>query len=224
MPWSPYIEAEFQKPYFQELSKTLAKEAKQYTILPAKEDIFKAFRLCELEDVRVICLAQDPYANRVNACGLCFATNPGVPIPASLKNIHKELQSDLNIQPPNHGDLRAWCKEGVMLLNTILTVREGQSASHRNLGWEKFTDAMISVLNQQDRPLAWIMWGSYAQSKMKLLDNSKHLIISSSHPSPLSTNQKSSTFFGSKPFSKVNEFLQAHEISPINWHIGDVNG
>lgn len=214
--WYQALKGEFQKPYYKTLFETVRKEYQERQIYPPAEDLFTAFHLTPLADVKVVILGQDPYHGEHQAHGLCFSVKPGVEIPPSLVNIYKELQDDLGCTIPSHGYLTKWAKQGVLMLNTVLTVRAHQANSHRGIGWEQFTDAAIRVLNEQDRPIVFILWGRPAQMKKAMLNNPKHLILEAPHPSPLSSYRG---FFGSKPFSKTNIFLKEHNIEPIDWQI-----
>ena len=185
-------------------------------IYPKSKDIFKAFELTSFEDVKVIIVGQDPYHGPNQANGLAFSVNSGTNFPPSLLNIYKEYSSDLSLSLPNDGDLSSWAKQGVLLLNSILTVESGHPGSHKNLGWEKFTNAIIRALSDKKKYLVFILWGAYAQSKKVFIDSSNHHIISSPHPSPLSAHRG---FFGSKPFSRCNEYLRENKIDEINWKI-----
>lgn len=185
-------------------------------IFPEPENIFRALALTPLSKVKVVILGQDPYHGAGQANGLCFSVNKGMKLPPSLKNIYKELESDCGISPVNHGDLSAWAKQGVLLLNSILTVEMGLAGSHRGKGWEGLTDDIIRYLSSQKRPIAFVLWGDYAQKKGIMIEESKHLVIRSPHPSPLSAYRG---FFGSRPFSKINEFLIAHGQGPIDWRL-----
>ena len=213
--WQKAVGQEFQKPYMQNLKAFLRqeKDAKK-NIYPKSKDVFKAFEYAPIEKVKVVILGQDPYHGVGQAHGLCFSVPPAVAIPPSLQNIYKELHEDLGIPPVKHGCLVSWAKQGVLLLNSVLTVEQGQANSHQGKGWEIFTDKVISILNQQARPIAFILWGSYAQKKGETIDPAKHLVIKSAHPSPLSAYRG---FFGSKPFSKVNAYLVANGETPIDW-------
>lgn len=214
--WSEVLEQkEFQKPYFKELSQQLYEDEKQYTIYPPKEDIFNAFKLCSFDKTRVVVLGQDPYFNEGQAMGLSFSVRKGVKIPPSLQNIYKELKSDLNISAPNYGDLSGWAQNGVLMLNNTLTVRKGSPNSHLDFGWSNFTNNIISLLNEEKKNLVFILWGKFAQSKVEYITDTSHFKICSPHPSPYSA---SSGFFGSKPFSKTNDFLLKTNQEPINWH------
>lgn len=214
--WYQALKGEFQKEYYKTLFETVRQEYRSRLIFPPAEDLFNAFHLTPLADVKVVILGQDPYHGEHQAHGLCFSVKPGVSIPPSLVNIYKELQDDLGCTIPSHGYLTKWAKQGVLMLNTVLTVRAHQANSHRGIGWEKFTDAAIRVLNEQDRPMVFILWGRPAQMKKVMLNNPKHLILEAPHPSPLSSYRG---FFGSKPFSKTNIFLKEHNMEPIDWQI-----
>ena len=191
-------------------------EYKNKTIYPKKEEVFKAFRLTSYENTKVVILGQDPYHGPGQAEGLSFSVRNGIQKPPSLQNIFKELKDDLGYDVPESGSLTNWAEEGVLLLNAVLTVEGGHAASHQGIGWEMFTDAVISKLNQKETPVVFIFWGSFARAKKKLITNNKHLVIESAHPSPLSAYNG---FFGSRPFSKANDFLLKNGIKPINWEI-----
>ena len=217
--WQALLEPEFAKAYYKELYDKVNEEYKTEKIYPPAEDIFNAFEFTPLSKVKAVILGQDPYHEPGQAHGLSFSVKPGIDIPPSLVNIYKELNSDLGCYIPNNGYLKKWADQGVMLLNTVLTVRAHQANSHRGMGWEEFTDAAIRVLNEIDRPLVFILWGRPAQMKASMLNNPKHLILKAPHPSPLSAYRG---FFGSKPFSKTNEFLKSHGIEPIDWQIDNL--
>ena len=217
--WLEPLKPEFSKEYYKKLYYTIMDEYKKHLVFPPADDVFNAYSLTPLKDVKVVIIGQDPYHNVGQAHGLCFSVRPDVEIPPSLVNIYKELQDDLGCYIPNNGYLVKWAKQGVLLLNTVLTVRAHQANSHRGLGWEEFTDATIRVLNEQDRPIVFILWGSPAQRKKTMLNNPKHLILEAPHPSPLSAYRG---FFGSKPFSKTNEFLIQNQLEPIDWQIENV--
>ncbi|MGN7357684.1 uracil-DNA glycosylase [Paenibacillus sp. SAF-054] len=217
--WDKQLEEEMAKPYFNDLRYALAKEYKLHTVYPSKENLFQALKLTSYEHTKVVILGQDPYHGPGQAHGLSFSVLPGVRIPPSLSNIYKELHSDLGIPIPNNGYLVPWAKQGVLLLNTVLTVREGQANSHKGLGWERFTDAVIEKLDERDKPAVFILWGSHAQKKGAFIDRSKHLVLESVHPSPLSAHRG---FFGSKPFSQTNTFLKEHGMEPIDWAIPNI--
>ena len=214
--WLEPLSEEFKKPYYKKLYDTVKSEYEARQIFPAAEDIFNAFEFTPLSEVKVVILGQDPYHNVGQAHGLCFSVKPDVAIPPSLVNIYQELHDDLGCTVPDNGYLVKWAKQGVMLLNTVLTVRAHAANSHRGIGWEEFTDAAIKILNQQDRPMVFILWGRPAQAKKAMLNNPKHLILEAPHPSPLSAHRG---FFGSKPFSKTNAFLEANGLAPIDWQI-----
>ena len=214
--WESALKPEFAKPYYAKLYKTVLNEYRTQTIYPPSGDIFNAFEFTPLENVRAVILGQDPYHGPGQANGLCFSVHKGIRIPPSLVNIYKELNADLGCPIPDHGDLTKWAKEGVLLLNTVLTVRAHEANSHRNIGWEEFTDAAIRVLADQDRPMVFILWGTPARRKKALIHNPKHLIVESPHPSPLSA---SGGFFGSRPFSKTNDYLVSCGLQPIDWMI-----
>ncbi|MCI8639041.1 MAG: uracil-DNA glycosylase [Coprococcus sp.] len=216
--WLDALKGEFKKPYYKQLFERVNREYHTRRIYPPADDIFNAFHLTPLKDVKVVILGQDPYHGDGQAHGLCFSVKPDVEIPPSLVNIYQELHDDLGCRIPSHGYLVKWAKQGVMLLNTVLTVRAHQANSHRGMGWEEFTDAAIQVLNGQDRPIVFILWGRPAQMKKRMLNNPQHLILEAPHPSPLSAGRG---FFGSRPFSQTNRFLEAHGITPIDWQIDE---
>jgi len=201
-------------PQFRSLKSFIIQERRQYNIFPPKEDMFRAFIETPFENVKAVILGQDPYHGRGQAHGLAFSVRKGVPIPPSLQNIFLELQNDLGIEPPHHGDLTQWANRGVLLLNTVLTVREGQANSHRGKGWELFTDEVIRTISREKSGVVFILWGRPAGEKRNLIDNSKHLILQAPHPSPLSAFRG---FFGSAPFSKTNRYLESVGKTPINW-------
>ena len=217
--WLPVLKEEFGKPYYRQLFQTVNQEYRTHQVFPPAEDIFNAFHLTPFHQVKVVILGQDPYHNYGQAHGLCFSVKPDVEIPPSLVNIYQELHDDLGCYIPNNGYLKKWADQGVMLLNTVLTVRAHQANSHRGIGWEEFTDAAIRILNDQDRPMVFILWGRPAQMKKTMLTNPKHLILEAPHPSPLSASRG---FFGSRPFSRTNAFLEAHGLAPIDWQIENV--
>lgn len=217
--WDLLLKDEYKKEYFTNLKKFLIEEYKSKTIYPKMSEIFNAFLKTNYEDVKVVILGQDPYHGENEAEGLSFSVKVGIQKPPSLINIFSELKNDLGIDPPNHGSLVSWAKEGVLLLNSTLTVVKDSPKSHSNKGWEIFTDEVIKLINKKDTPVVFILWGSDARSKKKLITNKKHLIIESAHPSPLSAYRG---FFGSKPFSKTNDFLIKNNIKPINWKIKDI--
>ncbi len=214
--WLEVIGKEFRQPYYTELYKFVKSEYSRAVIYPNAEDIFNAFHLTPLGNVRVVILGQDPYHNEGQAHGLCFSVKPQVETPPSLVNIYKELQDDLGCYIPNNGYLEKWAKQGVLLLNTVLTVRAHQANSHQGMGWERFTDAVIQAVNAQDRPIVFLLWGRPAQQKRSMLNNPKHLILEAPHPSPLSAYRG---FFGCRHFSKTNAFLGENGMEPIDWQI-----
>lgn len=214
--WLPVFQGEFRKPYYKQLYQTVMKEYNTRKIYPAPDDIFNAFQLTPFHKVKAVILGQDPYHGEGQAHGLCFSVKPDVEIPPSLVNIYQELHDDCGCYIPDNGYLTKWAEQGVLLLNTVLTVRAHQANSHRGIGWEEFTDAAIRRLNEEDRPIVFILWGRPAQMKKSMLTNPNHLILEAPHPSPLSAYRG---FFGSKPFSKTNEFLVAHGVEPIDWQI-----
>ena len=214
--WLLPLTPEFKKPYYAKLYQTVRQAYETEQVFPASTDIFNAFNLTPLSKVKVVILGQDPYHGDGQAHGLCFSVKPDVAIPPSLVNIYQELRDDLGCTIPDNGYLVKWADQGVLLLNTVLTVRAHEAFSHRGIGWETFTDAAIRILNEQDRPIVFILWGKPAQSKKAMLNNKKHLILEAPHPSPLSAYRG---FFGSKPFSKTNEFLVANGLEPIDWQI-----
>ena len=214
--WDEILEDEFAKTYFKEIINFLEKSYKENTIFPPKDEVFNALKLSSYKDTKVLILGQDPYYNFGQANGLAFSVKEGVKIPPSLKNIYKELESDLGIPIANSGSLVSWAKQGVLLLNTSLTVEEKKPNSHKNIGWQIFTDEIIKILNKKERPCVFILWGNNAIAKEKFITNPKHLIIKSSHPSPLSARRG---FFGSKVFSRTNQFLKKNNEREIDWKI-----
>ena len=216
--WQTILSDEFKKEYYIELRNQLIKEYKEHRVYPDMYDIFNALHLTAYNDTKAVIIGQDPYHNEGQAHGLCFSVQKDVEIPPSLKNIYKELKEDLGYDIPNHGYLVKWAEQGVLMLNAVLTVRAHQATSHKKLGWEHFTDRIISLLNKKSEPVVFILWGAFAQSKEPLITEQKHLIIKSPHPSPLSASRG---FFGSKPFSKTNAFLKQNGMEPIDWRIDD---
>ena len=218
--WLDCLQAEFKKPYYKELYQFFKQEYNTKVIYPPADDIFNAFHFTPLSEVKVLILGQDPYHGEHQAHGLCFSVLPDQPeIPPSLQNIYKELESDLGCYIPNNGYLKKWAEQGVLMLNTVLTVRAHQAASHQGKGWEQFTDAIIQAVNAQDRPIVYLLWGRPAQSKIPMLTNPKHLILKAPHPSPLSAYRG---FFGCKHFSQTNDFLQKNGIEPIDCQIENI--
>lgn len=212
--WDVVLSGEFSKPYYQTLRTFLQSEYARHVIYPQMKDLWKAFQLTAYVDVKVVILGQDPYHGPNQAHGLSFSVNPGVKVPPSLRNICKELATDLDIATPNSGNLVGWAKQGVLLLNTVLTVREGVAASHRKQGWEQFTDEVIRQLSSRQEPMVFILWGRHAQVKKALIDCERHAVIESPHPSPLSASRG---FFGSRPFSAANTYLSEWGKLPIDW-------
>ena len=214
--WDEILKDEYEKQYFYDLLKKLQIEYRDKTIYPPKKDVFRAMRLTDYDDIKVVILGQDPYHGEGEAEGLSFSVKDGIRKPPSLKNIFKELHDDLGYNEPESGSLVKWAKEGVLLLNTILTVEKDKPLSHKKLGWERFTDEVIKKINEKETPVVFILWGAHARSKKELISNSIHYIIESTHPSPFSARYG---FFGSKPFSKTNNFLISKKISPINFKL-----
>ena len=214
--WDIYLKEEFNKDYFKEILKQVEKEYKEKTCYPPKNEIFNAFRYTTYENLKVVIIGQDPYHGENQAEGLSFSVKNTVSRPPSLQNIFKELESDLGIKVSNNNSLIPWAKEGVLLLNAALTVEEKKPASHQMIGWETFTDEVIKVIDKKEEPVVFILWGNFARNKKKLITNPNHFIIESPHPSPFSAYNG---FFGSKPFSKTNKFLESKQIKPINWQI-----
>lgn len=216
--WDEILKNEYEKEYFKNIVNFVRKEYKEKTIFPEAKNVFNALKSTSYKDVKVVILGQDPYHGIGEAHGLCFSVQKGTKMPPSLKNIFKELKDDLNINIPNHGCLEEWTKEGVLLLNTVLTVIKDNPASHKDKGWEIFTDEIIKKLNEKKEPIVFLLWGNFAKAKKDLITNKNHLIIESAHPSPFSANYG---FFGSKPFSKTNKFLKDNGIKEINWTINN---
>jgi uracil-DNA glycosylase len=217
--WDKVVGEEFQKDYYLNIRSILKKEYSTYRIYPHMKDIFNALHLTDYNDVKVVIIGQDPYHGPNQAHGLCFSVKPEVAIPPSLRNIYKELNSDIGCNIPNNGYLVKWAKQGVLMINAVLTVRSGQASSHSKIGWQNFTDEIIRKLNEREEPIVFILWGNYARSKKALITNSKHFIIESAHPSPLSASRG---FFGSKPFSKTNNFLKSIGRDEIDWQIENI--
>lgn len=218
--WLAAVSEEFKAPYYRELYTFIKEEYGKTVIYPPADDIFNAFHFTPLSKVKVLLLGQDPYHNVNQAHGLSFSVLPSQKdIPPSLQNLYQELHDDLGCAIPNNGYLKKWADQGVLLLNTVLTVRAHQANSHQGKGWEKFTDAVIRAVNEQDRPVVYLLWGRPAQSKMPMLTNSKHLVLKAPHPSPLSAYRG---FFGCRHFSQTNAFLEEHGIEPIDWQIEDI--
>lgn len=214
--WDEILKDEYKQEYFMNLIDFIKTEYKNKTIYPKQNEVFNAFRYTDFDNVKVVILGQDPYHGPHQAEGLSFSVSNDVIKPPSLKNIFKELESDLLISFPEHNSLKPWAKQGVLLLNAVLTVEEHKPTSHKDKGWEKFTDDIIKILNQKNTPIVFILWGAYARAKKTLITNSQHLIIESAHPSPFSARNG---FFGSKPFSQTNNFLRKNNIKEIDWRI-----
>ena len=214
--WDALLADEIRKDYYLRLREFLKREYSQYRIYPPMNDIFNALRRTSYSDVKAVILGQDPYHGAGQAHGMCFSVKKGTPPPPSLQNIFKELKSDLGIDTPGHGELTGWADSGVLLLNTVLTVREGQANSHKGKGWEQFTDRVIQLLNRREQPMVFLLWGGNARAKAGLITNPAHLVLQCAHPSPLSAYNG---FFGCRHFSKTNEFLQSRGIEPINWKL-----
>ena len=214
--WDVILDSEYRKEYFKRIVDFINSEYKLKTVYPVKSRILRSLELTDYDDVKVVILGQDPYHGEGEANGLCFAVSNGIKLPPSLQNIYKELEDDLGIPRSNVGNLECWAHEGVLLLNTVLTVEKDKPASHKGIGWEMFTDAIISKINDKEEPVVFILWGNFAKSKKSLITNSKHYVIESSHPSPFSARYG---FFGSKPFSKTNRFLRENNIKEIDWKV-----
>ena len=217
--WIIYLKDEFSKPYYKELYEFIKKEYSEHVIYPPSEDIFNALKTTPIGNVKVVILGQDPYHEPGQAHGMCFSVKPGIPTPPSLQNMYKELKEEYGYAIPNNGYLVKWAEQGVLLLNTVLTVRKGAANSHKGKGWEQFTDAVIKAVNTQDRPIVYLLWGANARSKKSLITNPKHLVLETVHPSPLSAYNG---FFGCGHFKKANEYLEQNNITPIDWEIDDI--
>jgi uracil-DNA glycosylase len=217
--WAKYLDVEFEKSYYKALRQFLIREYQTRIVYPNMHDIYAALHLTSYADTKVVILGQDPYHGPGQAHGLSFSVKPGVAIPPSLQNIYKELQDDIGCPIPSHGHLVSWAKQGVLLLNNVLTVRQGEPNSHKGKGWEQFTDTVIQCLNQRDEPVVFILWGSHAQQKAANIRTDRHFVIRSPHPSPLSAHRG---FFGSRPFSRTNEFLRRHGLPEIDWAIPEI--
>lgn len=217
--WREPLAGEFEKPYFQTLISFVDAERDANSVFPPEPDVFSALKLTPLEDVGVMILGQDPYHDDGQAHGLCFSVRPGVKPPPSLVNIFKELKSELDIPVPNNGYLIPWAKQGVLLLNAVLTVRAHEANSHKNKGWERFTDAVIQTVSAKETPVVFVLWGAYAQKKAPLIDTNKHIIVQSAHPSPLSARNG---FFGSKPFTNINGALRSNGRPEVDWRLPNI--
>lgn len=217
--WQDVLGDEFQKPYYLQLREFLKEQYATETVYPSMHDLWSAFHTTSYKDVKVVILGQDPYHGPNQAHGMSFSVLPGVPQPPSLRNMLQELQADIGCPSPNHGYLMDWAKQGVLLLNTVLTVRQGEAHSHKDRGWEQFTDTVIQKLNERDEPIIFVLWGRPAQQKQKLIDTTKHAVLTAPHPSPLSAHRG---FFGSKPYSRINEQLAQYGQPPIDWCLRDL--
>ena len=213
--WNPVLSGEKKKPYWTPLCEFVATERAEQEVFPPQKDVFSALKLTPYEDVKVLILGQDPYHDNDQAHGLCFSVRPGIKIPPSLRNIYKELHADLGCTIPDHGFLECWAKQGVLMINAVLTVRAHKANSHKNQGWEKLTDAIIRAVDDKEEPVVFLLWGGYARKKAKLIDTSRHGLVEGAHPSPLSVKK----FMGSRPFSKVNALLEEAGHEPIDWQV-----
>lgn len=214
--WDALLAEEFEADYMKNLQQFLAQEYRERVIFPPKDDVFNALRYTPYQDVKVVILGQDPYPGKGQAHGLSFSVRDGIALPKSLQNIFKELQEDVGFQIPRSGCLEKWAKQGVLMLNTVLTVREGEPNSHKGKGWEQFTDKVITLLNMREQPVIFVLWGANAKAKLNLITNPRHYVLSSQHPSPLSAYRG---FFGCKHFSKINIILQRNQMQPIDWQL-----
>ncbi len=214
--WNPLLRGEFEQPYWHELQRFVADERRKCTVFPSEPEVYAALHLTPYGETRVVILGQDPYHGNGQAHGLCFSVQRGVAVPPSLANIYAELQSDLGIERPAHGNLEAWARQGVLMLNTCLTVRSGQAGSHHGKGWERFTDQVLRVVDDKPTRVVFLLWGAPARKKRALIHTDRHVVIESAHPSPLSAHNG---FFGSRPFSRTNEALAAAGLPPIDWRL-----
>jgi uracil-DNA glycosylase len=215
--WRKILADEFKKPYFEDLTAFVNDQRAKHTVYPPEEDVFNAFKATPFDKVKVLLLGQDPYHGKGQAHGMCFSVRPGVRPPPSLVNMLQELHTDLGCKVPNHGNLQAWAEQGVLLLNAVLTVREREPNSHKNEGWEEFTDAVIMALNEREKPVVFALWGAYAQKKEKLVTNPQHRVVKAAHPSPMSALK----YLGSKPYTAINKALEEVGEEPIVWQIPD---
>lgn len=214
--WETILKDEFDKAYFNRLEGLLEEERSKYDVFPKDEDVFTAFNYSSYDKTKVVIIGQDPYHDVNQAHGLCFSVQKGIKIPPSLRNMYKELESDLGIVAPEHGQLTAWAKQGILMINACLTVRAHEAGSHSKFGWQLFTDQVIRVLNEREKPVIFVLWGNFAKTKKKYITNGHHFIIESAHPSPLSASRG---FFGSRPYSKINEILESLGETPIDWRV-----
>ncbi|MBE6128036.1 MAG: uracil-DNA glycosylase [Erysipelotrichaceae bacterium] len=217
--WTPWLKQEWKQPYFVKLAAFIHEAYERTAVYPPKQQVFSAFENCDINDIKVVILGQDPYHQRGQAHGMCFSVNPGVQIPPSLVNIFKELQDDLGCRIPNNGYLMPWAQQGVFLLNTVLTVEDSRPRSHAGRGWETFTDNVIRKINERETPVVFLLWGRDARSKASMIDRSRHLVLEAAHPSPLSAYHG---FFGCRHFSRANAFLKQNGLKEINWQIPDL--
>ena len=217
--WTPWLKQEWKQPYFVKLAAFIHEAYERTAVYPPKQQVFSAFENCDINDIKVVILGQDPYHQRGQAHGMCFSVNPGVQIPPSLVNIFKELQDDLGCRIPNNGYLMPWARQGVFLLNTVLTVEDSRPRSHAGRGWETFTDNVIRKINEREMPVVFLLWGRDARSKVSMIDRSRHLVLEAAHPSPLSAYHG---FFGCRHFSRANAFLKQNGLKEINWQIPDL--
>jgi uracil-DNA glycosylase len=217
--WHDHLAEEIEKPYFQKLEEFVDTERSEHTVFPPEDEVFTALQTTPYEEVNVLLLGQDPYHDHNQAHGLCFSVRPGIKPPPSLKNMFTELKNDLGCSIPNNGYLMPWAQQGMLLLNAVLTVRAHQANSHKNKGWEKFTDAVIQKVNEKTDPVVFVLWGGYAAKKLQLIDTDRHTVVQSAHPSPLSAHNG---FFGSKPYSKINAALRAAGKPEIDWQLPDI--
>ena len=217
--WLPILEDEVSKPYYQKLQQFLEEERRKHTVFPPEQEVFSALEITPYKKMNVLLLGQDPYHDHNQAHGLCFSVRPGTPLPPSLINIYKEARDDVGIRYPNNGYLVPWAEQGILMLNAVLTVRAHQANSHKDKGWEQFTDTIIRAAGEKNDPVVFLLWGGYAQKKISLIDTSRHIIVRSAHPSPLSAHRG---FFGSRPFSRTNQALRQAGKPEIDWQIPDV--
>ncbi|HEX4204588.1 MAG TPA: uracil-DNA glycosylase [Ktedonobacteraceae bacterium] len=217
--WHEHVDDELSKPYFHKLAQFVDEERQQYTVFPPESDVFNSMRYAPYEKVNVLLLGQDPYHDNNQAHGLCFSVRPGIKPPPSLMNMFRELHDDVGFRIPNNGYLVPWAEQGILMLNAVLTVRAHAANSHKNHGWEQFTDAVIRKVSEKAEPVVFVLWGNYAQKKLGLIDTTRHIIVQSAHPSPLSARNG---FFGSRPFSRINEALRSIDKPEINWQLPDL--